>query len=628
MLATSSDPGQNSNTLLETELLYSLGWMISIRWLAGIGVLAATWATGHILRLRLAAEPLYFIGAGVLAYNLIFLWAWRRLQRDAGPRMRRANRLAHEQIATDWIAMTLLIHFSGGVESPAIFYFFFHIALASILLSLRATFFYAALATCLVGGTTLLEYTGYLPHVAVEGLVPMPLYQHPAHVGGVLFFFVSAIFVVAYLASGMMDRLRKRETEVVQLTRSLQRAYSRLETLYEGAKAVSSTLDLQQVLNLLVENTARAMGARACSIRLLDESGTRLRVAAVYGLSEAYVKKGDLELDRNPVAREVLEGRTVIVDDVTRETGLQFAAETVAEGIRAFLSVPLPGKEAPLGLMRAYSDRPGGMTQDDAAFLEAAAGQGSIAIRNAMTYQALGRIDEMKSKFVRMVTHELRSPVSVVQSLLRTMLAGYTGAIPDAQRDVVERALRRANFLETLINDLLDLASGKAEFAAADKRTAVSLKESVERVVRRFDIPAKEKQVQLEWRCESDERPITISAANEDVDRILNNLVSNAIKYTPPGGRVSVQLHMQDDEACLDVSDTGIGIPEDSMPHLFEEFFRAPNAKAKEKEGTGLGLAITKDLVTRYGGHIAVRSKLGEGTTFCVRWPLAVEPAS
>ena len=98
-------------------------------------------------------------------------------------------------------------------------------------------------------------------------------------------------------------------------------------------------------------------------------------------------------------------------------------------------------------------------------------------------------------------------------------------------------------------------------------------------------------------------------------------MVSNAVKYTPSGGRVSVHLYCVQGEACLEVSDTGIGIPEESLPHLFEEFYRAPNAKVREKEGTGLGLAITKDWVTRYGGRIVVQSQVGEGTKFSVTWP-------
>jgi signal transduction histidine kinase len=148
------------------------------------------------------------------------------------------------------------------------------------------------------------------------------------------------------------------------------------------------------------------------------------------------------------------------------------------------------------------------------------------------------------------------------------------------------------------------------------------LDEAVERVVKRYEIPAQEKQIKLESQSE---RGITIAATNEGVDRILNNLVSNAVKYTPRGGQVSVTLSGRDASAQIQVVDTGIGIPEEALPHLFEEFYRAPNAKAQEKEGTGLGLAIAKDLVTRFGGHIAVQSKPGQGTTFTVTFPTVVE---
>jgi signal transduction histidine kinase len=111
-------------------------------------------------------------------------------------------------------------------------------------------------------------------------------------------------------------------------------------------------------------------------------------------------------------------------------------------------------------------------------------------------------------------------------------------------------------------------------------------------------------------------------ATPDGLDRIFNNLVSNAIKYTPAGGQVTVALSSTNGDATVMVEDTGIGIPSDAMLHLFEEFFRAPNAKSIEREGTGLGLTIVKDLVNRYGGQLTVHSELDKGSQFKITFPL------
>jgi len=619
------DAAQSNPAPIEAELVSSMTWLITIRWLAGIGVLGATWVADVLLGLSLPALPLYLIGIVILIYNAAFRaivnWLLRKERHD----LRQFDFLTKTQIGCDWLAMTALIHFSGGLESPAIFYFFFHIVIASILLSVRATFLYAAMAALLVGVVGTLEYVGALSHYFVLANASAALHRNPPFVVGTMIFFISTMFVAAYLASTLNARLRKREAQVVSLSNNLLSAYTRLETVYESAEAVNSTLELAQVLDRLVRRTADALGIRACSIRLLDETGARLNVAATYGLSDAYVKKGDLILEQNPLAREVIAGKTITVNDVTTDLRLQYPQQAITEGIYAMLSAPLHGKKGPLGLIRAYSVERGRFSQDDVEFINAIAQQGSIAIENAMAYEALGKLDQMKSKFVMTVTHELRSPVSVVRSLIRTMLEGYVGAVNEQQREILTRAQYRADFLQTLIDDLLDLAAGKADLSAKEERVPVRLDEAVGRVVERFKVPAQEKQITLEWSCECADGPIKISATNDGIDRILNNLVSNAVKYTPSNGRVSVKLYARGDRATLEVADSGIGIPEESLSHLFEEFYRAPNAKAQVKEGTGLGLAITKDLVSKYDGHISVQSTAGQGTTFSVTFPILIE---
>lgn len=611
--------------LVEQELISSMARFTTIRWLAGLGVLGATWFVNGVLRLPLPVLSLYFIGVAILAYNAACYLVLKGLLQAEPRSIVRFHRLTKIQIGLDWLAMTALIHFSGGVESPALFYFFFHIILAAIFLSPVATFSYAAMATLLVGATVWLEYAGWLPHFSPFAGAGSLLFQRPFFVAGVMLFFVSAMFVSAYLASTINGRLRRREREIVGLGDNLQRAYDRLQTLYDSAQAITSTLELDQVLHQIVRRTAGAMNVRACSIRLLDETGARLTVAAVHGLSDAYIKKGDLLLAQNPLAREVLAGRVIAIDDVKAETRLQYPAEALTEGIRSMLSAPLQGKKGPLGLIRAYSAEAEGFTEADATFLAAMASEGSIAIENAMAYRALGRLDEMKSKFVLTVTHELRSPVGVIRSLLRTLAAGYAGTLTPGQRDMLERVLHRADFLQALIDDLLDLAAGKSEIGLKEEeRVAVRLDEIIRQVVERFESSARERHITLESHYPAG-MAAKVTATNEGLDRILNNLVSNAVKYTPGGGRVTVTLSVEDGIARFEVSDTGIGIPEESLKHLYEEFYRSPNAKAQVREGTGLGLAITRDLVTRYGGQIAVQSKPGQGTTFVLTFPLAAE---
>ncbi|MGC9521229.1 MAG: ATP-binding protein [Anaerolineae bacterium] len=606
---------------VEYELCMSLGWLSRLRWIAGAGVIAATWFASTVLGLGLPVIPLYAVGALILAYNVVFQRWLTQIQCDLTGISAQSRNLARLQIATDWIAMTALIHFSGGIESPIILYFFFHTTLAAILLSAKDTYIFTGLATGLLSGTALLEYFGVLPHHHVEGLLPVELYQNPMYVGGILFFFASTVFVSAYLATRTTRRLRARQGEMVRLGQELHRAYDQLETLYEGAQAVGSTLQLQEVLDRLTESTTKVMNAKGCTIRLLHETGTQLCLASGYGLSEEYLEKGCLLVQANPLVRQVLKGEVVLVPDIRTDGRLQYPAEAATEGIRCTLTAPLLGKTGPLGILRVYGDRTACFDETDQHFLATVAQYGSIAIENAMAYEAVQNLEESKRKFVLMVTHELRAPVGVVRSLLGTLSGGYAGELTEVQSDMINRALRRTEFLQTLIDDLLNLAASKSGLRADGEREPVELQDVVRAIAERYGVPAEEKGLTLEVKIDH-ARPLIVAANAEDLDRAVTNLVSNAVKYTPRGGRVTIALAAQDGTARLRVADTGIGMSEEAQNHLFEEFYRAPNAKAQVKQGTGLGLVITKEIVTRYGGTIRVDSALGEGTTFTVLLPL------
>lgn len=220
------------------------------------------------------------------------------------------------------------------------------------------------------------------------------------------------------------------------------------------------------------------------------------------------------------------------------------------------------------------------------------------------------------------ITHELRSPVRVTSSLLNVLSRGYVGELNDKQADLVDRARRRIQALETLIDDLLDLAAGKANGPSDIARGPVSLSEVLHEVCIRYEPLAEEKGLSVQYSGLDD--GLIVHGVREELDRIFDNLISNAVKYTQTGG-VEVRTERTDGWVRITVADTGIGIPADALPRLFQEFFRARNAKASQETGTGLGLAIVKDLVERYGGRVEVESVEGIGTTFIVLLPIPSE---
>jgi signal transduction histidine kinase len=328
---------------------------------------------------------------------------------------------------------------------------------------------------------------------------------------------------------------------------------------------------------------------------------------------------GALELSRSSIDREVLTTGNVLFIDALTDPRIVYPEANRREGIRAVLVAPLVGKAGAIGVLRAYGGEGHAFNRDDATFLAAIAAQGAIAIENAQAYAMLASLDRDKSQFVRTVTHELRSPIQVSHNLLTLLEQGYVGALASEQADLVTRARRRIEFLQTLVDDLLDLAAGKADVHPRAERCAVPLAPLIRDVCARFAAAALSRGLQL---CvDADDEQIVVWGDPRELDRIVNNVVGNAMRYTPQG-EVQVHLAREADVARITVADTGIGIPEDALPRLFEEFFRAPNAKAIEERGTGLGLAIARALVERYHGTIEVQSREGHGTTFTIRLPL------
>jgi signal transduction histidine kinase len=582
------------------DLLNNNRRLVRMRWLAGLIILAVTAGSVYVLNVPLPAVALYLLGAAVLGYNAL-IW---QVMRRAGEQW--LHLIATAQVAFDWLALALFVHFTGGCESPAVAFFLFHVLIAALLLDERRATIYAVLVVGVVIGIAVLEAIGWLPHYTVIPALPPDLYRNPLYILAVLFFFTITVAVIMVLVTRIVRDLRDRERRLNMLCGTMQ--------------VLPSSLDLSHVLNQVVVSITRALESKGASIRQLDETGEQLRVVAAYGLSQQYLEKGPVVLAQSPIDQEALRGHPIIVEETNQDQRFQYPAEIVAEGIHSMLCIPLLGRRGPLGVLRVYGWRPGSFSQRDAEFAITVARQGALAIENAMAYGELRRTDQTKSQFVRAVTHELRAPVVGAQSLLRTVTRDLAGGLNDVQRDILRRLSDRLDALKMLIDDLLDLAAGKVEGLQV-ALAAVSVEAVVLSVVDRLSTQAEEKKIDLQ--LEYVPRGLTVMATEDGLHRIFLNLIGNAVKYTPVGGKVNVRMDQCGEEIVTAVIDTGVGIPEADLPHVFEEFYRASNVKQDGLTGTGLGLAIVKDLVERYEGRISVHSTVGEGTTFTVVLPMA-----
>jgi signal transduction histidine kinase len=385
-------------------------------------------------------------------------------------------------------------------------------------------------------------------------------------------------------------------------------------------------MSFSYVVACLAESAATVLRADAAAVCLLDESGTRLSVAAVHGLPAELLDRAPQEIQSCALDREALAGHAVVATDAQHDQRAAPGGRVESPGVEfhAELCIPLVHEDKPVGTLHVYATQPARFCESDATRLRPLADLGAAAIATTRALKALETLEASQAQFIRVATHELRSPVAVAQSLVRNVLKGYTGSLTDLQAEVFTRISRRLDLLETLVNDLLDLAAGKAPGRAEEE--PVVLNASIGRVMLLLQPRAEDKGVEMTLRSCRDQ--LVVRGTEEGLDRVFVNVVGNAVKYTPPGGAVTVSVLPVDGQpegrqlAQVEVSDTGIGIPEEAMPHLFEEFYRAPNAKKGAAVGTGLGLAIVKDLVERYGGHIQVKSTVGVGTTFTVTFPL------
>lgn len=437
---------------------------------------------------------------------------------------------------------------------------------------------------------------------------------------------------VAIQNAQLYEEMRLRETR-------LQEANRTLSALYSVMAAASQSLDLDRILGAAMEKITAIFGFEITSIHIYDEETDELLLRASI----------ENDPDRLTLARsfkrgqgihgKVLEsGKPLIFDDIRTDPLYRQLAKTkiAAElGLSFYAVFPIRGKLKNLGTLACGSLAPRKLSSQEVQLLEALLAQVAVAIENSQLHEdvkqkvrelqektgELERASKVKDEFLNVMSHELRTPLNVIMGYAGLIQDGLLGEISEKQQEALRRILRSATDLLSMVTTILQATALEARSVETHWQE-VNLPEVFEQIKTADDLPL-EKEVELVWDCPSNIPPIKTDG--EKLTIILHNLIGNATKFTEKGQvKVSARYFPETKTVQFKVADTGIGIPEDMIPVIFEKFRQVDSSETRRYGGIGLGLYIVRGFAELLGGKVEVESEVGKGSVFTVTIPAKI----
>lgn len=385
----------------------------------------------------------------------------------------------------------------------------------------------------------------------------------------------------------------------------------RYERLLEITRTLSSTLDLPFLLRNIIQAAVELTDTEVASIMLFDSIAGQLRFEATTNEDSSKMERIMIPLEGSVAGSIFTSGKPLLIADATRDPRhFRKVDDQITFITRSILGVPLISKQKPIGVLQALNKKDNvPFTQDDVDTLEALAAQAAITIVNARLFQQSDSIAEL--------VHELRQPLNALNAAAGVLTR--PNLPPDIHNEFVRTLQNETGRLNTMTTEFLDLAkleSGRMRFV----HEPFSLVELANECVKVVTSQANDRKVSL-YLAVPDHFP-KVNGDRGKVKQVLLNLLTNAIKYNREGGDVYITGDARGEAVKVGVTDTGRGIPPESLPRMFEKFYRVPDAEGMT-QGTGLGLAITKRIVEAHGGEMTVESTVNTGTTFSFTLPLA-----
>lgn len=386
---------------------------------------------------------------------------------------------------------------------------------------------------------------------------------------------------------------------------------ARLEGLLEINRSLAAMLDLRPLLYCIVSAARELTQTEASSILLVDRKSGQLHFEAATNVQSVHSIVVPME---GSVAGQVVRtGEPVIVQDVRKDSRRVYRQTDKQSGFatRSIIAVPLTARKKVIGVLEAMNKKEGReFTDEDLELITVLGDQAAVAVQNALLFQQSDLIAEM--------VHEIRTPLAAIVAYAELLQRPSATLEQSSQfSNIILHESERLNDMAKNFLDLARLESGRAHLA----QDPIDLSTVIRMVVNVLLPQAEAKRVRV-----SVDIPDALPPVSGDAQRLhqaILNLAGNAVKYCRPDDSITVKASCEGDYLSVSVSDTGPGIPEESLSRIFERFYRVPGAENRAV-GTGLGLTITRQIIEAHGGRITVSSVVGQGATFTFTLPMSV----
>lgn len=402
-----------------------------------------------------------------------------------------------------------------------------------------------------------------------------------------------------------------------------------LTALYETTRDVNSNLSLKKCLKTITEKVTQLLGVDTTSLMLLDKEGKELRIEHAIGLSEKIIKATRIRIGKDvSVSSWVVEqNKPLLIEDIEKDGRFPKWNMYHKYYTKSLLSVPLRTKGKAIGVLNVNNKaQEESFTRDDMELLSTFADEAAMAIENSRLFEELleankklEETNKFRSEFIINLSHMLRTPLVTSKYFTYVLRDEFKSELSDKKMEYLLAVEDNIDRLTHLVNRLLDLAkieSGKAIF---DKQS-LNIVGLARKAVAPLRIPARDKNITIKTLFPS--RFPKTYLDEERMSDVLNILLENALKFTPSGGKITIQIGEGKKFVKVSVRDTGTGIAKRDLDKLFVKFSQLAPDVHRDSKGSGLGLAISREIISRHKGRIWVESQLGKGSTFIFTLPL------